>query len=375
VSWPRELPDAVTSEAMVMRTMVVVPAFEPSEALVDLVAELQGVEEVDAVVVVDDGSGPEYASTFERVARFKNTKILRHALNLGKGAALKTGINACLCDCPDAVIVTADADGQHLTNDIQRVARLGRTRTDALVLGVRDFRGDVPLRSRVGNELTRHILRLVLGYALLDTQTGLRALPAALARHVLKLASRGYEFELDMLIACKQLSVPIVQTRIETVYLNRNATSHFNPLLDSMRIYFALLRFTISSLTTSLIDNLAFALLYWVTFAAMPTGSALLVSQAGGRLVACVYNYTAVKRLVFASRARHARALPKYVLLVVASGATSYMMISYLVMRGGVSVFAAKVLVESFLFLPNFVIQRDLVFLRAAQDELFSNAR
>jgi len=349
--------------------MVVVPAFEPSEALVDLVAQLQGVADVHAVVVVDDGSGAEYAATFERVKRFENVRLLRHAVNLGKGAALKTGINECLCDCPDAVIVTADADGQHLMDDIRRVAHVGRIRRDALVLGVRDFRGDVPLRSRLGNWLTRHILRLVLGYMLLDTQTGLRVLPASLARHVMKLASRGYEFELDMLIACKHLSVPIVQARIETVYLKQNASSHFNPLLDSMRIYFALLRFAVSSLTTSVLDNLAFALLYWISFAALPVEAALLVSQAGARLIAGAYNYAAVKRVVFASRARHTRALPKYLLLVTIAGATSYLLMSYLIVKEGMSVLAAKVLAESLLFLPNFVIQRDLVFFRAGQDE------
>lgn len=355
-----------------MRTAVLIPAYKPSDGLVRIVSRLDA-SDVDAIVVVDDGSGPEFASTFESVTRFGKVRLLRHAVNLGKGAALKTGINACLCEDPDAVIVTADADGQHLPEDILRVAEQGHARRDALVLGTRAFDGQVPLRSRLGNHVTRHVLRLVLGYALGDTQTGLRALPARLAPRLLKLASRGYEFELDMLIGCKQFGVPIVQTPIQTVYLDQNASSHFNPLFDSMRIYFALVRFVLASLTTALLDNLAFALLYALVVPVAPLRTAVLLSQAGARVIAMIYNYAAGKRLVFASTQRHARVFPKYLLLVALAGATSYMMITYLVETLGMQVMVAKVIAEGVLFLPSFVIQRDLVFRNRARDEVVAS--
>jgi putative flippase GtrA len=354
-----------------VRVAILIPAYKPTQALVAAVSRLDE-SYVDRIVVVDDGSGPEYASLFEAVKCSCKAVVLRHAVNLGKGAALKTGMNACLCEDPDTLVVTADADGQHLPDDILHVAAQGRAQRDALVLGSRGFDADVPLRSRIGNVLTRHVLRIVLGYALADTQTGLRAVPAALAQDLLRLSSHGYEFELDMLIRCKRLGVPILQVPIQTVYLERNASSHFNPLLDSMRIYFTLVRFVFASLTTALLDNIAFALLYALLAPSTSVRMSVLASQAGARVVAVVYNFVAAKRLVFASTQRTARLLPRYLLLVALAGTTSYMMITYLAETLGFPVLVAKLVAEGMLFLPNFVIQRDLVF--QSQDEAADRA-
>ena len=82
-------------------------------------------KDVPAIVIVDDGSGPEFRDVFARAAAFPNVHLLRHATNLGKGAALKTGINYALCSFPELVgIVTADADGQHHAHPANRIHRL-----------------------------------------------------------------------------------------------------------------------------------------------------------------------------------------------------------------------------------------------------------
>src|SRR5689334_23087678 len=100
------------------RLAVVIPAYRPSAGLVDLVRSLSG-RERNAIVVVDDGSGPEFAAVFAAAAALPNVELLRHAVNLGKGAALKTAFNHVLCVYPDlAGVVTADADGQHHPDDI-----------------------------------------------------------------------------------------------------------------------------------------------------------------------------------------------------------------------------------------------------------------
>ena len=79
------------------------------------------------------------------------------------------------------------------------------------------------------------LMRLIVGQKLTDTQTGLRGIPAPLVPCLLKLPSSGYEFELDMLIACKHQSVGIVEQPIRTIYLEGNKSSHFRPVADSMR--------------------------------------------------------------------------------------------------------------------------------------------
>src|SRR5262249_9142234 len=144
---------------------------------------------VEEVVVVNDGSGAEFAAVFEGAQRDPRVRVLEHAVNLGKGAALRTGLNYCLCARPNGgsrggangrPIVTADADGQHTPADIVAVGEAGAANPGALVLGARRFEGEVPARSLIGNLVTRSIMRAVVGCRLTDTQTGLRAIPAAL---------------------------------------------------------------------------------------------------------------------------------------------------------------------------------------------------
>ena len=80
--------------------------------------------------------------------------------------------------------------------------------------------------------------------------------------HLLRLEANGYDFELDMLIAVRQQAIRIAEVPIRTIYEPGNRTSHFNPLLDSMKIYFVLLRFSSVSLMTAALDTLVFYLAY-----------------------------------------------------------------------------------------------------------------
>jgi glycosyltransferase involved in cell wall biosynthesis len=338
-----------------IRLAVVIPAYKPSAALVDLVRTLSKTA-LPAVVIVDDGSGPEYREVFAQASALPRVELLRHAVNLGKGAALKTAFNHVLCAYPDiAGVVTADADGQHHPDDIRRVAETLMERPGALVLGSRQFEGDVPLRSRIGNVATRGIMHALLGQKLTDTQTGLRGIPAELLPRLLQIESRGYEFELEMLIAAHHLEIPVVEEPIRTIYEPGNKSSHFNPIVDSMKIYFVLLRFGSVSMITALLDNLIFYLAY------RRTGH-VLGAQVLARVFAVTFNYTMVRGSVFYSRQRHKAVLPKYLGLVVVSGTASYGGIRWLAASFGIGAVAAKLLVETFLFFVNFAVQRAFIF-------------
>lgn len=336
---------------------VLIPAYKPGPELPGLVRALDARPEIRSVILVDDGSGPDYAAVFdEAVAASPKVELLRHAVNLGKGAALKTGLNHALCEFGDqGVTVTADADGQHLPDDILAVGRDGAAHPGALVLGTRVFDGDVPLRSRFGNVLTRYVMLAAVGCRLEDTQTGLRAIPPGLAAKLLKVRSTGYEFELDMLVICKQAGIPIRQVPIRTVYLDGNASSHFNPVLDSMRIYFVLLRFAMASVLTACIDYAVFA-------TAVTLDAPLPVGQALARCVALAFNYAAVKRLVFYSDQKHSVVFPRYVLVVVLSGLVSYGLIRLLAEATGLNVLAAKLIAETLVFFANFAVLREFIF-------------
>jgi glycosyltransferase involved in cell wall biosynthesis len=335
--------------------VVLIPAYRPSAGLVDLVGDLSA-RGMPAILLVDDGSGPQFREIFDQASRFPGVQILRHAVNLGKGAALKTGINHALCSFPDLIgIVTADADGQHHPEDIVRVAAGLHQHPGALVLGSRTFDAAVPLRSRFGNLLTRQLTATLIGARLQDTQTGLRAIPATLAARLLRIDARGYEFELEMLIAARQSGVPLVEIPIRTIYQPGNQSSHFNPLTDSMKIYFVLLRFSSVSLIAALLDNLIFYLVW-------KRSGHILGAQVAARLVSVAFYYSMVRARVFASKEAHRVLLPKFLLLVVSSGTASYLGIQFATTHLGVTAMPAKLFVETLLFFVNFAVQRLFIF-------------
>lgn len=276
---------------------------------------------------------------------------------MGKGAALKTGINWILLQRKIATtIITADADGQHSSRDILKISALAKIHPESLIIGARSFDNQaVPLRSRFGNQLTRLILQLVSGISLADTQSGLRAFPIQFSAELLSLTANRYEFELDMLLRAHREKVSIVECPIETIYLNQNASSHFNPLIDSAKIYFTLLRFMIVAFLTGSVDLLLF-------YTGLHAGFSMLTSQIIARGGAMILNYLAVKTVVFHSKDKHNMAIPKYVFLVFFSGFVSFSLMNFLYYSWGISVLYAKVFAESILFLGNFLIQRDLIF-------------
>jgi putative flippase GtrA len=277
-------------------------------------------------------------------------------VNLGKGAALKTGMNHAACASPEAAgVVTADADGQHAVADVLKTARALAERRTHLVLGTRGFAGDVPLRSRLGNTITRAVMRAVSGESLADTQTGLRGIPMAFVPELLRSRVSGYEFELEMLMSCRHSGRPITQVPISTIYIDGNRSSHFNPLRDSMRVYFVFLRFSAVSLLTAGLDNLVFVLAFWVW-------SDILIAMCCGRLIAGLFNYFANKFGTFRVHVANKVALPKFVLSVVLAGTASYAIIRWLVEVLAVPVVPAKFAAETAMFFFSFWIQRDFVF-------------
>jgi glycosyltransferase involved in cell wall biosynthesis len=345
-----------TQDDDALEVPILIPSYKPAEPLIVLIRELRQLG-VRHLIVVNDGSGPEYQNIF-REASLGGVDLVEHAVNLGKGAALKTGMNHALVKFPHCRgVVTADADGQHHPEDIVRIAQRLTENPRALVLGVRSFGDSVPFRSRLGNDVTRLLMRVVMGQKLADTQTGLRGIPAPLIPHLLRLSAGGYEFELDMLIACKHQDCTVVQEPIRTIYLDDNKSSHFHPIFDSMRIYFLLFRFTVLSLLTALIDNVVFALTFQHT-------ASIWQSQVAARLVAMVFNYAGARRLVFHSQQRHAVVIPKYVGLVAANAFLSYALIELLHYSLHLPAIPAKLTAEGLLFFANFAIQRDFVFTR-----------
>jgi putative flippase GtrA len=353
---PDDLPAGPPSEggpAGAMPIVFLIPSYRPTDMLCVLLEKLR-LKSSHPIVIVDDGSGPAYAPIFERAKQVAGTTLVTNAVNLGKGDALKHGMNHILVHCPEcAGIVTADADGQHVVADILKVANALEQKPDAVIFGTRGFDSKVPLRSKIGNGASQHLYRFLIGLKLSDTQTGLRGLPRRLLELCLSIRANRYEFETEQLVIIKAHRMRVEEIPIETIYIEDNRGSHFRPLLDSARIYFVLLRYSAASLLTEAADIAVFA-------TAMAWSSDLVVSNILGRIVAVGVQFTLLQRFVFHLRGS-ARMFLMYLGLVVVSGVFSTTLQTQAASFIPFPVLA-KILAEVLVFVFNFLFLRDFVF-------------
>lgn len=341
-----------------MKVVALIPAYNPDNRLVSVVKDLitYGFEKI---VIVNDGSNSHCKEIFEALEDLNQCHVMSHAVNLGKGAALKTGFNHILVHYPEALsIVSADADGQHAPRDVMRVAQSAIENPGNLVLGARMFGKGVPLRSLFGNQFTRLVMRLFTGMKLADTQTGLRAWPRSLCMEMLKVPINGYDFEMEGLVRAKQCLAGVnnvLEVPIETIYEVGNKSSHFNPLFDSMRIYFVFMRYAGTAITASLLDYVLFAAFYTM-------GRNILLSLIAARSIAVSAAYVMARNIVFKSTSPARKTIQLYVLAVIGYMLISYGSIHFLNSSLGLHPVAAKLVTEGIMFFASFAVQRDFIF-------------
>ncbi|WP_417666100.1 GtrA family protein [Pseudidiomarina sp.] len=335
--------------------VIVIPAFNPDQRLLHLVTTLQESRELfEAIVIVNDGS--ESPKLFTAIKPSENLHVLSHDKNCGKGAALKTAFRWVVDHKPSAPgVITADADGQHLPEDIVKVLEAFKQQPQALWLGSRNFKEKgIPLRSWLGNTFARYTFQLGLRIKVPDTQTGLRGIPYTLLADLIETPSNHYEFELDMLILAKQQGLQFSSVEITTVYEEGNASSHFKPLQDSIIIYKKFLKFSSVGIASASIDYGLFALIYGLT-------GEILVAIAAARMVSGVFNFTLNRQWVFGRGSSLTRDATKYTLLAVTLIGLNYIFTKSLLWLG-VTPFIGKPLAEVIVFLLSYRFQKKLVF-------------
>jgi len=338
--------------------VAIVPAYEPGAEMVQVVRALA--DEGFKVVVVDDGSSESCAWMFDKVRACAT--VLAHERNRGKGEAVKTGLRYALeTHGGECTLVTVDADGQHDVADVARVCDEARRHPESLVLGSRSFGADVPLRSKLGNELTRVVFRFASGVSVRDTQTGLRAFSGRLGAQMLEVSGSRYEYEMNVLMEFARAEVPLREVGIRTIYIDGNAASHFNPVFDSFRIYREILKFSASSFASFLIDYALFCALLAIT-------GAPLVANVGARVASAAANFTMNRAMVFKSSSPVAKSLAQYAALATFVLACNTLLLGALV-AAGANPYIAKVAVELALFVVSYTVQRTFIFKKKATSD------
>ncbi len=340
----------------------VIPVFNPDSELIEVIKGIRKKSNYK-IFVIDDGSKSENQKIFDDIKELedKNIYLLKHAINLGKGAALKTVFNHILVNFPNIVgIVTLDSDGQHSTQDCLQILEELKNNEKSFVLGYRTFSKDIPLKSYIGNNISKFIYKLILGKDFKDTQTGLRGLDRSFMKKCLTIKSNRFEFETEQLAMAVNNNVDIIEIPIQTIYIENNKASSFRPLVDSFKIYFVLFRYGLSSIVTAAVDFIIFII-------ALSFGVNVFMANMAARTVSIGVQFVLLDQFVFYTKAKIMNFILFAAYVYIMGAISAWTQISAVETLHTPVIFT-KIIVEGILFFVNFAFLRLYIFTRNMTD-------
>jgi len=350
--------------------VIIIPAYNPDEKFIKFLETLRD-DGWSEIIVVDDGSRIDTLHYFDEAESKYGAQIVRHYINLGQGRAFKSAFNYFIGKYGDndnvIGVVECDCDGQHVLEDVNKCAELLRRNPNDFILGVRSFDDKrIPFRSRFGNKLTSLVFKFMCGMDIKDTQTGLKGISKKFVMRLVEAPGERFEYASSVLLQCKNEGVDILQFPINTIYIDGNATSHFNPLLDSIRIYSLIIGYSLSSLTTVIIDFILFYI-FSILFIGSPYN--IYVSSFAAKLFSGTYNFYMNKFHVFKSNGNWKRELGKYVFLCILHVLMSSTLITLIISKFIISRIIVKACVDTLLFFVVYYIQNIWVFKKERENK------
>jgi glycosyltransferase involved in cell wall biosynthesis len=214
---------------MIGRVIALIPAYNEAARVGEVVARAR--EQVDEVVVIDDGSNDGTAAAAEKAG----ARILRHEKNRGKGGAIATALDYFgRSDAEFAILL--DADGQHDPAEITKfVETADREQADIVVGNRMGDTGEMPVVRRLTNEFTSWVTSKMARQRIPDSQCGFRLLRRSVLED-LRLSTARFETETEMLIQAARAGHRIVSIPIRTIY-ETGHSSHIHPLRDTIRFF------------------------------------------------------------------------------------------------------------------------------------------
>ena len=196
--------------------IVLIPSYEPDEKLINLINDLSKTNY--KIIVVDDGSGQKYKKIFNQIK--EKCELISYETNKGKGYALKKGLKYIKEKYKkNYVVVTMDSDGQHTIKDATNLLNYANEHKDTLVTGMRHRDNNVPIRSRIGNGITRFFYRKITNLDVYDTQTGLRAFSSKLTNYMLDINGDRFDYEMNVLLSCAKDGIKIKESTTTTHWI------------------------------------------------------------------------------------------------------------------------------------------------------------
>jgi glycosyltransferase involved in cell wall biosynthesis len=218
-----------------MNVLALIPALNAEESIGTVIRDCKAINE--DVVVIDDGSMDRTAE----IAREAGAQVVTHAVNRGKGAALKTGFAYALEHGFDAV-VTLDADGQHLPREIPKfVAAHAECGADLIIGGRAHLFGEMLPRRRFANRFSARCIAYASKTNVTDSQSGFRLYSARLLAAI-RLRSDGFDMESEVIVQAGCRGFKVITIPIDLGFVDGQSTSHYKPLGDTLRIAWTVIR-------------------------------------------------------------------------------------------------------------------------------------
>ena len=217
-------------------TAALIPCYFEEKHIQDIARRT--LTQLDQVLVVDDGS----TDATEAEARASGAEVIRHSVNQGKGAAIKTGLRELSARPGLEYALILDGDGQHLPEEIPNfLAAAERTHAPMLVGTRMSDTRTMPFVRRMTNRFMSSQISRVCGQRVPDSQCGFRMIHRDLAPALAAIATVKFDYETEMLVVASRRGCTIAAVPVSTIYGDEKSKIH--PVRDTIRFYQMMARF------------------------------------------------------------------------------------------------------------------------------------
>ncbi len=200
-----------------MKIAIVAPSFNEKNKIGVFLEDIKNIKM--PIIIIDDGSTDETAKIISEFRKNPNIILIKHKINLGKGAALKTGCSLAFNMGMDAVVIM-DSDGQHLISDLPKFIKALNSKKYDLIFGSRSLNFGIPLVRFVGNKFASALVSLLFGIYISDLICGYRAFTKK-AFEKIDWQSSGYGVETEMVIKTGLYKLKSCEVPVQTVYYDK----------------------------------------------------------------------------------------------------------------------------------------------------------
>jgi len=195
---------------------IVVPVYNPDVKLQKVINNLR-MKGFHDIIVVNDGSDEEHMKPFSVVEG--HCTVIHYRRNRGRGRAFKIAFAFCQEHRRKSQgVIVVDMESQHHPDDVYACGKALLENNGHLILGCRNFQEQgISIISKFGNGIRKGMFRVFCGISVSDTGAGLRAIGMARLPELMEIKGERYEYETNMLLETKKMSLPITEVPVRSL--------------------------------------------------------------------------------------------------------------------------------------------------------------